>query len=100
VARRVAAGVVVVIAAALGLYVAVGMAENSDRQFSRGVSSTDSVVVQEVVGALTLVALVLSVHQAARLWRGKDARALMILFPIGLVLTVGWSFALLVQRAS
>ncbi|HKG43652.1 MAG TPA: hypothetical protein VKB10_05360 [Gaiellaceae bacterium] len=99
-ATEVAAGAVAVVVIALAACVALGMVLNSEREFSRGVSSIESVVVQEVAGALTLLALALSFHQAARLWRGKDARALMIFVPIGLVLTVAWGFALLVQRAS
>jgi hypothetical protein len=57
-------------------------------------------VLQELAGTVTLAALSLTLVEAVRVWRGKRASALVILFPIGLLLAVVWAFALIVERAS
>jgi len=98
--RHVAAGVVGVVAAAVAVYVAVGMIQGANPNFSRGVSPTGSILVQELAGALTLAALVAALLGAIRIARGKRAGGFLILLPVGLVLAVVWWLALLVERAS
>ena len=90
-------GIVVVVIAA---WVLVGMVVGADPTFSKGRSSTASVVTQEVVGALALVALLGAVIACVRVARGNHMRRLVIPLSIGLVLVVGWMYAYLAERAS
>ena len=98
--RKVAAGGVGLVCVVLAVYVAVGMIGGANPDFSRGDSPLGSVVLQELAGTVTLPALSLTLVEAVRVWRGKRASALLILFPIGLLLAVVWAFALIVERAS
>jgi hypothetical protein len=98
--RKVATGVVGLVVAAVAAYVAVGMILGANPNTSRGVSSTGSIVVQELAGALTLAALGLAMVGLVSVARGKRAGRLLILLPVGLVLAFAWWLALLVERAS
>jgi hypothetical protein len=98
--RKVALGALGAVAAALAVCVGIGMSQNADPHFEKGVSPTSTVITQEVIGAVAIAVLTLTLYRVVRAWRGKDARSLLILFPAGLVLVLAWGFALLVQRAS
>jgi hypothetical protein len=86
--------------AAVAAYVAVGMIHGANPNFSKGVSSTGSILVQELAGALTLAALAVAAVGLVRVVRGKRAGGLLILLPVGLLLAFVWRLALLVERAS
>lgn len=98
--RTVTAGVIGSVVTAVAAYVAVGMIGGANPNFSKGRSPTGSVVVQEIIGALALVTLGLAIRELVLVARGKHARRLVILLPLGLVLASAWLFALLVERAS
>jgi hypothetical protein len=86
--RKVALGTLAAVAAALAVYVGVGMSLNADPEFEKGVSPTSTVITQEVLGAIAIAVLVLTLYCVTRAWRGNDAGPLLILFPVGLVLAV------------
>jgi hypothetical protein len=98
--RYVTAGFVGGLIAAVAVYVAVGMIQGANPNFSKGVSSTGSVLVQELAGALTLAALAMAAVGLVRVVRGKRAGGLLVLLPVGLLLACVWWLALLVERAS
>jgi hypothetical protein len=98
--RYVTAGFVGGLIAAVAVYVAVGMIQGANPNFSKGVSSTGSVLVQELAGALTLAALAMAALGLVRVVRGKRAGGLLVLLPVGLLLACVWWLALLVERAS
>ena len=72
----------------------------ADPNFSKGRSPTASVVTQEVVGALALVALGGAIVGCVGVARGKNVRSLLIALLPGLVLVVAWLFAYAGERAS
>src|SRR6187549_3732926 len=98
--RYVTAGFVGGLVAAVAAYVAVGMIQGANPNFSKGVSSTGSILVQELAGALTLAALAVAAVGLVRAARGKRAGGLLVLLPVGLLLACVWWLALLVERAS
>jgi hypothetical protein len=89
---------IVVVAITVG--VVVGMARGADPNFSKGRSTTASVITQEVVGAMTLVALFGAVIGCVSVARGNHVRRLLIPLSIGVVLAVGWLFSYAAERAS
>jgi hypothetical protein len=93
---KVALIVILGVVLCLAAYVAVGMIGGANPQFSRGRSSTSSVLVQELAGALTLAALAVTAGGLIRGVRGWP----LILLPAGFLLAVVWWLALLVERAS
>jgi hypothetical protein len=102
-ARRVPTAIVAILGvflAAVVVLVLVGMVQGADPNFSKGRSPTASVVAQEVVGALAVVALAGVIFGYLRTGRGKRIRPLLIVLPVGLVLLAGWLFAYAVERAS
>jgi hypothetical protein len=98
--RTLAAGLVAVIAVALGVYVAVGMIEGADPCFTKGCSSTQAVVGQEVAGAFALAALIGVVVGCFNFARGKRVGWLLIPLPVAFVLIALWLLAYLSERAS
>ena len=80
--------------------VLVGMIHGADPNFSKGRSPTESVVTQEVVGALALVALASTIVGCIGVARGKHVRPLLIALPVSLVLTAAWLFAYTGERSS
>ena len=67
--RKPVAATIVVVVAAIAFVVVEGMVRNADPNFSKGRSTTASVVTQEVLGAVTLVALFGAVTGFVRLAR-------------------------------
>ena len=98
--RKFAAAVRGALALAVAALVAMGMSQNTHRQFEKGLSSRSSVITQEVVGTITLAVLALTLWQAIRLWRGRPPGPMLTLLSIGLILALGWVLALAGQRAS
>src|SRR3954449_10952238 len=98
--RKLGAGVGGALALTVAALVGLGMSQNTDRQFEKGLSSRNSVITQEVVGAITLTVLALALWQALRAWRGRPPGPMLLLLSIGLVLAFGWVLALAGQRAS
>jgi hypothetical protein len=98
--RKLVAVVVGVFVAAVAVVVVVGMIQGADPNFSKGRSSTESVVTQEVVGALALVALASAIVGCISVARGKRVGRLLIPLLTGVVLVAGWWFAYAVERAS
>jgi uncharacterized membrane protein len=98
--RKLGAGGGGALGLAVAALVAVGMSQNTHRQFEKGLSSRSSVITQEVVGAITLAVLALALWQALRVWRGRPPGPMLTLLSIGLVLALGWVLALAGQRAS
>lgn len=98
--RKPVAAVIGVVVAAIAVLVVVGMIEGADPNFSKGRSPTASVITQEVVGGMALVALLGAVIGCVSVARGSHWRRLLIPLSIGLVLFVGWWFAYLAERAS
>ncbi len=76
------------------------MIHGADPNFSKGRSPTASVVTQEVVGTLALVALGGAIVGSIGVARGKDVRLLLIPLLIGLVLVVVWLLTYAGERAS
>jgi hypothetical protein len=98
--RKVTAAVIGLFVAAVAALVLVGMIHGADPNFSKGRSPTASVVTQEVVGALALVALGGAIVGCIGAARGKDVRLLLIALLVGLVLVAVWLFAYAGERAS
>ena len=100
--RKVAVGVgaIGLVTVAVATYVVIGMVDGVNPQFSRGRSSTFSVVVQESIGVLAVATLGAAASRLIAVARGKYPGRLFILLPVGLVLAVVWWFALAVERAS
>ena len=86
--------------AAVAVFVLIGMIDGAVPNFSKGRSSTQSVVAQEVVGAFALVALGGALVGCINVARGKHVGRLLIPLLVALVLVVAWQFAYLVERAS
>jgi hypothetical protein len=86
---------------AIGVVVAAGMVTNADPDFERGRSPIWTVIVQEAVGAATLVVLALTLRELLGVIRGgSSGRRALMLFPVALGLAAVWWVALLAQRAS
>jgi uncharacterized membrane protein len=98
--RKPVAAVIGVVLAASAAVVVIGMVEGADPQFSKGRSTTASVVTQEVLGAVTLVALFGAVIGCVRLARDGDVRRSLIPLSIGLLLAFFWVVSYLAERAS
>ena len=97
--KLVAAGCGIVVVA-IAVVVIAGMVSGADPNFSKGRSTTASVVTQEVLGAVTLVALFGAVIGCVRLARGGDVRLSLIPFSIGLLLAFFWFVSYIAERAS
>ena len=91
--RKPVAALIGVVVAAIAVGVVVGMVRGADPHFSKGRSTTASVVAREVVGAMALVALLGAVIGCIGVARGNHPRRLLIPLSLGLVLTVGWFFS-------
>ena len=98
--REFTAGFVGLLIAAVAAYVVVGMLQGANPNTSKGVSSTGSILVQELAGVLTLAALAGAAVGLVRLVRRKRAGGMLVLLPVGLLLAGVWWLALLVERAS
>ena len=86
--------------AVLGALVIYGMVVGAAPNFDRGRSPTSSVVTQEIVGLLTLIALGTSVFELIAVARGKGASHLLRLLLATVVLAVVWLLAYAFERAS
>ena len=98
--RKPVAAMIGVVVSAIAVSVVVGMVRGADPNFSKGRSTTASVVTQEVVGAMALVALFGAVIGCVSVARGNHMRRLLIPLSIGLVLAAGWLFSYAAERAS
>jgi uncharacterized membrane protein (DUF373 family) len=98
--RKQVAAVISVVLAAIAAVVVIGMVEGADPQFSRGRSTTASVLTQEVLGALALVALLGAVIGCVRLARGGHVGRSLIPVSIGLLLAFFWWVSYIAERAS
>ena len=98
--RKSVAAVIGIVVVAIAVFVVVWMVRGADPNFSKGRSPTSSVIIQEVVGAMTLVALFGVVVGCVSVARGNHLRRLLIPLSIALVLFVGWWFSYLAERAS
>lgn len=98
--RKVVAVVIAIIVVAIAVGVVAGMIEGADPQFSKGRSTTASVVTQEVLGALALVALLGAVIGCVRLARGGHVGRSLIPSSIGLLLALFWWVSYIAERAS
>ena len=94
------AAVVGIFVAAVAAVVLIGMIYGADPNFSKGRSSTQSVVAQEVVGAFALVALGAVIVGCINVAQGKHMGRLLIPLLIAFVLVVGWWVAYAAERAS
>jgi hypothetical protein len=97
---RLIATVIGILAAAVAAVVLVGMIDGADPNFSKGRSSTESVIAQEVAGGFALLALGWSIIGCIAVARGKRVGLPLITLVIALVLVVVWLFAYAVERAS
>jgi uncharacterized membrane protein (DUF373 family) len=98
--RKQVAAVVGLVLAAIAAVVVIGMVEGADPQFSKGRSTTASVLTQEVLGALTLVALLGAVIGCVRLARGSHVGRSLIPLSIALLLALFWWVSYIAERAS
>ena len=85
---------------AIGVFVASGMLGGSAPTFERGRSSTQSIVGQEILGAIALLALVLTMREVVSFARGKAAVRFVLLLAASILLALGWWYALGLERAS
>ena len=98
--RKPAAAMIGIVVAAIAVLGVVGMVRGADPNFSKGRSTTASVITQEGVGAMALVVLLGAVIGCVSVARGNNVRRLLIPLSIGLVLFAGWLFAAAAERAS
>jgi hypothetical protein len=85
---------------AVGVFVGLGMVGGADPTFSRGRSSTQSIVVQEVFGGIALLALVVTLREIVLFAQGKYPSRFAISLAASMLLALGWWYALAVERAS
>jgi len=84
------------VCAVLGVaYVVAGMVDGAPRTFDRGTSSVKSVVVQEALGGVTVLCLLVALVFAVR----RLPKAITM-FSAGVVMGVIWLVAFLSERAS
>ena len=76
------------------------MVGGADPTFSRGRSSTQSVIVQEILGGLVLLAFVVTLRGLVLFARGKPAIRFVVLLAASILLALGWWYALGAERAS
>jgi hypothetical protein len=100
VAARILASVVGLLALAEAVLVAAGMVSERDPEFERGTSPTWTVVLQETLGAITLLVLVVLAYQLPRVARGRRLGTALALLLSALVLGVFWWFSIVLERAS
>lgn len=81
--RKPAAAMIGIVVAAIAVRVVVGMIGGADPNFSKGRSTTASVVTQEVVGAMAVVALFGAVIGCISVARGHHVRRLSIRCRLG-----------------
>jgi uncharacterized membrane protein len=84
----------------LAAYVAVGMVRGSDRSFDKGVAPVGATILQEVAGAIALVALASVAWRLRRFARGDGGGATIGLFLLSVVLCLVWAVAYAAQHAS
>lgn len=98
--QRLIATVIDILGAAVAALVLVGMIDGADPNFSKGRSSTESVITQEVVGTFALLALGVAIIGCIAVGRGRRVGLPLITLVIALVLVVVWLFAYAGERAS
>jgi hypothetical protein len=84
----------------LAACIAVGMVRGSDRTFDKGVAPVGATIMQEVAGAIALVALASVVWRLRRFARGDGVGATIGLFLLSIVLCLVWAAAYAAQHAS
>jgi hypothetical protein len=84
----------------LAAYVAAGMIRGSDRTFDRGVAPLGATIMQEVAGAVALVALASVMWRLRRFASGDGVGATIGLFVLSIVLCLVWAVAYAAQHAS
>jgi hypothetical protein len=84
----------------MATYVAVGMVRGADRSFDKGVAPLGATIVQEVAGAIALVALASVGWRLRRFARGDGAGTTIALFLLSVVLCLVWAGAYAAQHAS
>ena len=89
-----------VLLVAVGVLVIYGMAIGANPDFDRGRSPTSSVVAQELIGVLTVLAVGATAVELIRVVRGKTARPLPRLLLAVVLLAVVWWIAYAFERAS
>jgi hypothetical protein len=98
--RKLVAAMIGIVVVAITVGVVVGMIRGADPNFSKGRSTTASVITQEVVGAMTSVALFGAVIGCVSVARGNHVRRSLIPLSIALVLAAGWLLMYAAERAS
>jgi hypothetical protein len=98
--RKLVAAMIGIVVAAIAFAVVVGMVRGADPNFSKGRSTTASVISQEVLGAMALVALFGAVIGCVRLARGGHVGRSLIPLSIGLLLALFWWVSAIAERAS
>jgi hypothetical protein len=76
------------------------MVRGSDRRFERGVAPLEATIMQEVAGAVALVALASVFWRLGRFARGDGAGATIGLFVLPILMCLVWVFANAAQHAS
>lgn len=97
---KIAVWVIGLLTAIIAALVVVGMVAGWNREFDRGVSSTSSVVTQEILGALTLTMLGVVAIRLPAVARGARLGPTLGLLLIAMLLAIGWLIAFAVERAS
>lgn len=98
--QRLIATVISILVAAVAALVLVGMIDGADPNFSKGRSSTWSVIIQEVVGGFALLALGVAIIGCIAVARGKRVGLPLITLVIAFVLVVVWLFTYAGERTS
>jgi hypothetical protein len=98
--RKLVPAIIGIVVVAIAILVVVGMVQGADPTFSKGRSTTASVLTQEVLGALALVALLGAVISYVPLARGGHLARSLIPLSIGLLLTLFWWVSYIAERAS
>ena len=93
-------GAIGLVPIAVTTFVVIGMIGGVNPEFSRGRSSTFSVVVQEIFGAVAVAMLGMVGHRLVGVARGKPPGRMLMPLLAGLVLAAVWLFALAAERAS
>ena len=84
----------------LAAYVAVGMVRGSDRSSEKGVAPVGATIMQEVAGAIALLALASVALRLRRFARGDGVGATIGVFLLSIVLCFVWVLAYAAQHAS
>src|SRR4051812_25466033 len=95
-ARRVAAGLMAIVALGLAALVVIGMATGYRLEFDRGTAMAWVRDLQIALGAVALVALTGSLVAARAFWLGRSSAAVPT-FVAAVLVTVAWAFFRVIQ---